>query len=1011
MMTKMSTVFLVILTILFSSQFIWGAARISGKVTDSSTGEPLFGANLVLEGTSIGSATNAEGNYLIQDVPAGAYTLKISYIGYESKTFQIALKENEHLEENIQLDAVAVATGEVVVTAQASGQNAAINQQLASNNIVNVVSSARIQELPDANAAESIGRLPGISLIRSGGQATQVVIRGISPQYNEITIAGVPIPANESSRQIDSRDNLGSNLGGGRGVDMRMISSSSLAGIEVYKTNTPDMDAAVLGGTVNLGIRKASKGISERPLGVSYLPGISFEAQGGFTNLTSEYNNYKFDLSLERRFSDERFGVFVQGVIQQQNFTSDHLDANYTQIAKTINPDSLALTDLNLYFTPRVEKRYNATATFDYDLTNGNLALMNIFSQSKSTTNWWRQQYGLQRGGNNIHYFVNNNPTELNLITNILSYNQKTSLVNINATVSHAYSENIAPDYWELQFEQLSVGTDKIDEKIAPVQIAEQAHKLVDMNQLNLRRVNTSTNFTKDRVLRGAIDLSRDFNIADFLSLELKAGGMYSYTDRSHNHDDGNGSIFFGSLGQDIVNAYPWLGDEPWNIGGEALARIYLTPFLDPSINIGTYINGDYTFDNKVGLDYMKNIKRIIVDYGFSLDAAPTGGAGAWVPSMFGNIASDYSGTEDRSAGYLMGTFHFGQMVSVMAGARYQNLTTNYQANRVYIASVTNPYPQQIPHIDTTVKKTHGYWLPDVNVKFSPLPWLSIRGAYTKTLAYPDFRQILPIIDVYSGTASVTWNNVDLKPARSENYDLQLSVYNNAVGLFTFGGFRKNIYDFIFFQGDVHISDVKRYPGLFNVPQYPDLNLKAYSLDTYYNNPNRVELWGIESDWQTHFWYLPGVLSGLVLNVNYTHVFSKAKYPLTIVGNTGYPLFQPTYTDTTYEDKLINQPDNIVNVSLGWDYKDFSILASLIYQSAIFNSTNFWNALRTDKAEYTRIDLAARQKLPWYGIEVFMNINNLNGANDTYIVRGNGFKDTNELYGLTAQLGFRVNFQ
>ena len=123
---------------------------------------------------------------------------------------------------------------------------------------------------------------------------------------------------------------------------MRMISSGSLAGIEVYKTNTPDMDASVLGGTVNLGIRKASKGISEHPLGLSFLPGISLAAQGGYTDLTSEYNNYKFDLSLEKRFFNEHFGVLVQGIVQQQNFTSDHLDANYSQPQSVTNPDFLA---------------------------------------------------------------------------------------------------------------------------------------------------------------------------------------------------------------------------------------------------------------------------------------------------------------------------------------------------------------------------------------------------------------------------------------------------------------------------------------------------------------------------------------------------------------------------------------------------------------------------------------------------------------------------------------------
>jgi len=788
---------------------------------------------------------------------------------------------------------------------------------------------------------------------------------------------------------------------------MRMISSSSLADIEVYKTNTPDMDAAVLGGTVNLGIRKASKGISEQPLGLSYLPGISLLAQGGYTDLTSEYNNYKFDLSLEKRFMENRFGIFVQGIIQQQNFSSDNLDANYGQYARTINPDSLYLSELNLHFTPRVEKRYNATVTFDYDLPDGNIALTNLFSQSNSTSNDYRQQYGYERGGNNIHYYLYNSPRKLNLITNILSYDQKTSLVNINAALSHSYSENIAPNSWDLQFEQLSVGTEQIDDMLPPFDLAQQAHELVNMDEMNLRRINTSNSFTRERVLRGAVNLSKDFNIADFLSLELKAGGMYSYTDRNYDYNEGNGSIFFGELGENIVKAFPWLATD-YGIGGDALAAIFLTPFLDPSLNVGTYLDGKYTFDNKVNLDYMKRIKNIITDYGYNLGHAPTGGAGAWVPNMYGNQASDYSGTEDRSAGYLMGTFKLGQLVSVMAGARYQNLTTSYRANRFYNASVTNPYPNELQHIDTTFTKSHGFWLPDFNIKFTPLSWLSIRGSYTNTLAYPDFRTIVPIIDVISSGPRVTWNNVNLKPARSENFDLQLSVYNNELGLFTFGGFLKHIDDFVFHQS-IHISDPTLYEGLHNVAQYPNLNVKAYTMETYYNNPNRVELWGIESDWQTHFWYLPSVLSGLVLNVNFTHVFSEAKYPRTIVGNTGFPLFQPTYTDTTYTDKLINQPDNIINVSLGWDYKDFSVLVSLIYQSAIFNSTNYWNALRTDKAAFSRFDLVAKQRLPWYNIEVFLNLNNLNGENDTFIIRGNNFKDSDESYGLTGQFGFRLN--
>jgi len=62
----------------------------------------------------------------------------------------------------------------------------------------------RLQENPDANAAEAIGRLPGVSLIRSGGEGTGVVIRGLDPKYSQITIDGIQVPStNANNRSTD----------------------------------------------------------------------------------------------------------------------------------------------------------------------------------------------------------------------------------------------------------------------------------------------------------------------------------------------------------------------------------------------------------------------------------------------------------------------------------------------------------------------------------------------------------------------------------------------------------------------------------------------------------------------------------------------------------------------------------------------------------------------------------------------------------------------------------------
>jgi hypothetical protein len=99
-----------------------------------------------------------------------------------------------------------------------------------------------------------------------------------------------------------------------------------------------------------------------------------------------------------------------------------------------------------------------------------------------------------------------------------------------------------------------------------------------------------------------------------------------------------------------------------------------------------------------------------------------------------------------------------------------------------------------------------------------------------------------------------------------------------------------------------------------------------------------------------------------------------------------------------------------VNLSLGYDYGKFSILFSMIYQSQVFNQPNFWWTLRSDKTKYLRWDVAVKQGLPWYNLEVFLTVNNLNKESDVYTIRKNGFPAVENNYGLTANLGIRLKF-
>ncbi|MFQ5604822.1 MAG: carboxypeptidase-like regulatory domain-containing protein [bacterium] len=257
--------------------FAGGTGQINGSVRDAETGDPLPGANVLLQGTAIGAATDLDGEYRIPRVSPGNYTLVVSFIGYKKMSMPVKVVADETAQINAELHFEVIEGKKVVVTAQLEGQAQAINQQLSSNTIVNVVSADRIQELPDANAAESVGRLPGISIKRSGGEGNKVVIRGLSPTYNSITVGGVRIPA------TDLED---------RSVDMSMISPEILAGIEVTKVLTPDKDADAFGGTVNFKLADA-------PIG-GYRQNFRFYQ--GYNAQRDEPGQYKGSAILSNRF-------------------------------------------------------------------------------------------------------------------------------------------------------------------------------------------------------------------------------------------------------------------------------------------------------------------------------------------------------------------------------------------------------------------------------------------------------------------------------------------------------------------------------------------------------------------------------------------------------------------------------------------------------------------------------------------------------------------------------------
>ncbi|MEL7170576.1 MAG: carboxypeptidase-like regulatory domain-containing protein, partial [Bacteroidota bacterium] len=125
------------------------SGTVAGTVTDAETGEVLVGANVILVGTTIGGATDFDGNYRIARVPAGTQRFAATFLGHRTDTLSVEIPAGASAQLDFVLAPLAILGDGVEVTAQLEGQLAAINQQRRSNTIVNVVSQDRIRELPD----------------------------------------------------------------------------------------------------------------------------------------------------------------------------------------------------------------------------------------------------------------------------------------------------------------------------------------------------------------------------------------------------------------------------------------------------------------------------------------------------------------------------------------------------------------------------------------------------------------------------------------------------------------------------------------------------------------------------------------------------------------------------------------------------------------------------------------------------------------------------------------------
>ncbi len=950
--------------------------NITGYILDHTDKSPLVGANILIPALSKGAATGQDGRFIITGVKKGDYNLSISYIGYESK--EVSVKVSDGIEElgDIYLKPKVLQSQSVVVSAQAKGQLSAINQEIQSKTVKNIVSSQRIREFPDNSAAKAVSRLPGISL--QGDD--KVVVRGVESKLNKIQINGIDLP----STGLEDRS-----------VSMGFISSNMLSSIELSKVLTPDMGADAAGGVVNMKLREAPEGFQS-----------DFMVQGNGNLQEKTFGNYRIWGSLSHRFFDSNVGVFIQGNANKTDNASDVSNIGYHRLPGQEDPGYGNATYV-MSNTMGLQKRINKSDKFggslilDYKYSNGKIIIHNMYSHQENDNVTFNDAIGISRT-----YRTYRDKHTKTLYTNALQGEHSSWGLDIDYSLSNAFSNRETDLLYDMPF---SSGTSAMDPLTASEVKKMKPKDFFDLEMYgdDYKKAYVSYGFTdygdyEEKPVSGNLNIKHDYALTNNISGFLKIGGEYKYryreTDKERLRADlGGKSSLFNEPAGDFLE----------DIGAEPSEPLAFEDFRNENFERGDdFFIGKWDFNQAADIDKLDEFVTL---------SSPT-----WWRTFAQSHKDDYSGDEHLKSGYIMGEISLYDKLTIITGARYEQMKTDYKAFfTVKTHNETGYNPDTL-----TVIRENDHWFPNLNIEYQFTDWLDLKIALTKSIMRPDYKMFLPNIfaDVSGGTYSGQKGNPALKPAKSKNLDIHLSAYSGKLGLLTVGGFYKEIGDMFYGKTTLYKNLPKEYQWTDVIENFAE----SAKIATYINNPYDAYVKGLEFSWQTNFRYLPQPFSYFVLNVNYSHMWSKSKYPQFMqksirVDDGGLiPKFETVEIDTSRTGRLIHQGNDIANLAVGYDYKGLSARVSFAFQGNVLGSLGG----RPESDSFTenryKWDFTIKQKLPIKGLQLFLNgVNITNSPYQTYqrfyFNNEEASKKTNHINhcrysGGVIQLGLRYRF-
>jgi TonB-dependent receptor len=218
-----------------------GKGSISGTILDEA-GESLTGASVVIKGTTIGTTSNLDGNYTLEGIAPGTYTIEVSYIGYQKRQFnKVKVKPGQTTSLDIKLTPASEDIGEVEVHGKIDKSKAVIrntsevsliNSIRTSDLMVTGISSEQISKSLDRDASDVVRRAPGVSML-----SNFVLVRGMAPRYTKTYINGMEMSSSESFQRAFSFD---------------LIPSGVIDAVDIYRMPAPELPGGFGGGIIKV---------------------------------------------------------------------------------------------------------------------------------------------------------------------------------------------------------------------------------------------------------------------------------------------------------------------------------------------------------------------------------------------------------------------------------------------------------------------------------------------------------------------------------------------------------------------------------------------------------------------------------------------------------------------------------------------------------------------------------------------------------------------------------------